>query len=229
MSLEFPAVEVRVLGALMEKSVTTPDYYPLTLNSLTLACNQKNNREPVTDYDEDEVLAALDSLRDRGLAMRVDVSGARTAKFRHQISARWELSKPEFAILTVLFLRGAQTLGQLRARTERLYAFRDLTEVQDTLEAMQRREFEPQTLVRPLPLQPGSKEVRFFHAFSEPVAIIEEMKAANGFDAHAPLTDRATVRLDGNQELAELRTEVATLREMVECLQNELEAFKAQF
>src|SRR5690606_18467624 len=111
MSIELPAVEVRVLGALMEKAITTPEYYPLTLNSLTLACNQKSSRDPVTDYTEDEVFAALDSLRDRGYAMRVDQSGARAPKFRHQLGTRWELDERSLAILTVLFLRGAQTVG----------------------------------------------------------------------------------------------------------------------
>lgn len=229
MSLELSSVEIRVLGAMMEKAVTTPEYYPLTLNSLVLACNQKSSRDPVTDHDEGAVRGALDSLRDRGLALRVDVSGARTAKFRHNVTSRWELEEPDFAILTVLFLRGAQTVGQLRARSGRIYPFRDLAEVQDTLDRMQHRALEPEILVRPLPLQPGSKEARFVHALGEPQAEPAGVEdPADPQDPELALT-RATVRFDGGDDLAELRAEVAELRETVQALKSELDAFKAQF
>jgi uncharacterized protein len=133
------AIEARVLGSLMEKARTTPEAYPLTLNALVNACNQKTSRDPVSDYDDDEVMDALDSLRERRLVMRVDVAGSRTAKFRENASLEWQLERPEYALLATLLLRGPQTPGQLRQRSERLYPFGDLQQVTDLLAAMQQR------------------------------------------------------------------------------------------
>ncbi len=225
MSLEMKPIEVRVLGALMEKAVTTPEYYPLTLNSLTLACNQKTNRDPVSEYSEEEVLQALDNLRDMGLAMRVDVAGGRVPKYRHQIATRWELDEPTFAVLTILFLRGAQTPGQIRSRTERLYPFRDLPAIQETLEGMQQRPFEPTVLIQPLPLRPGSKEVRYHHVFCEPEDLLQE--SLDG--AAASVSPRATIRMGHDDDLEELRSELSVLRDRVAALEEELNAFKSQF
>jgi hypothetical protein len=219
MEIELSAEEQRVLGALMEKAVTTPEYYPLTLNSLTLACNQKTSRDPVTDYDEDDVRGVLDDLRDRGLVFRVDVAGSRVPKFRASVRDKWELNEAEYALTTVLLLRGAQTLGQLRTRTERLHAFRDLSEVQETLEAMQNRAEEPTSMVRPLPLHPGSKEVRFVHTLGEVSLPANE----------PPTAVRATVRMDGAAEIEELRGRVDSLEAELAALRAEFEAFKAQF
>lgn len=219
MELDLSAEEQRVLGALMEKAITTPEYYPLTLNSLTLACNQKTSRDPVTDYDEDDVRAVLDDLRDRGLVLRVDVAGSRVPKFRTSVRDKWELDDAEYALLTILLLRGPQTIGQLRTRSERLYTFRDLGEVQTTLETMQARVVEPLTMVRILPLQPGSKEARFVHTLGE-VAL----------PANEPLPPvRATLRVDGSAELEALRERVETLETELAALRQAFEDFRAQF
>jgi len=161
--MELLPEEGRVLGALMEKARTTPDVYPLTLNSLVLACNQKTSRDPVTDYDEEIVGNALDRLREAGLAMRVDMAGSRTPKFRENVSAQWELNREEYALLAVLLLRGPQTPGQLRQRCERLYPFAEVQQVTDWLGRMQDREEEPVHLVRSLGRKPGTKEVRYTH------------------------------------------------------------------
>lgn len=127
------APEVRVLGCLLEKSETTPDAYPLTLNSLLLACNQKSNRDPVVEYDEDLVIEALDDLRKKGFVFRVDVAGSRVAKFRHNIDELLGLSRGSKALLSVLLLRGAQTLGELRTRSERMHSFATTEAVEEEL------------------------------------------------------------------------------------------------
>ncbi|MGC9452597.1 MAG: YceH family protein [Oceanipulchritudo sp.] len=159
--MELSLVEIRVLGALMEKARTTPELYPLTLNSLVHASNQKTSREPVTDYDEEEVLGALDQLREKHLVMRVDMAGSRTAKFRENASEAWQLNREEYALLTILMLRGPQTPGQLRQRAERLYPFATLQQVVECLNAMQHREDEPHCLARPLERRSGTKEIRY--------------------------------------------------------------------
>ena len=165
MQLSAPAL--RVLGTLMEKAMTTPEIYPLSLNSLVNACNQKTSREPVTDYDESEVLAALDELRGKQLAMRVDMAGSRTAKFRENATTTWELRREEYALIAVLMLRGGQTPGQLRRRCERLYPFAELQQVNDWLRSMQTREEAPNCMVEALPHAPGTKEIRWVHTLGE--------------------------------------------------------------
>ena len=165
MQLSAPAL--RVLGTLMEKAMTTPEIYPLSLNSLVNACNQKTSRDPVTDYDESEVLAALDELRGKQLAMRVDMAGSRTAKFRENATTTWELRREEYALIAVLMLRGAQTPGQLRQRCERLYPFAELQQVNDWLTSMQTREEPPNCMVEALPHAPGTKEIRWVHTLGE--------------------------------------------------------------
>lgn len=160
--------ELRVLGALMEKAVTTPEAYPLSLNSLVLACNQKTSRDPVMSLDEAEVTDALDRLRAKRLALRVDVAGSRVPKFRHTIDAAWELSTAEYALLTVLFLRGPQSVGQLRQRTERLHPFPSTDAVENALDAMTDRNSQPYCLVQRLDRLPGAKDPRFTHLFDDP-------------------------------------------------------------
>src|SRR5262249_50427325 len=157
-----------VLGALMEKEVTTPDYYPLSLNALVNACNQKSNREPVVQYDEDTVEAALTDLRAKGLAMRI-TGDSRVAKHEQRFSERHNLGRREGAILGVLMLRGAQTVGELRGRTERMYSFEDLEGVESTLNRLLEIGF-----VKKLPRQSGYKEQRWAHLLAGDVDLTEE-------------------------------------------------------
>jgi len=198
----------------MEKARTTPEAYPLTLNSLVLACNQKTSRDPVTDLDEEEVLAALEDLRERGLAMRVDMAGSRTAKFRENVSDRWQLSREEYALLAVLFLRGPQTPGQLRQRTERLHAFAELHQVGDWLHRMQEREEEPLCLVQVAGRPAGSKEMRYAHTFC-PVPELPEAEDA-GIQPAAPAAPSTRDRLNQLEEqLQEAMTRIEKLENLI--------------
>lgn len=151
-------VEIRILGSLIEKQLATPEYYPLTLNALVAACNQKSNREPVMDLSEDEIGRALDRLQDEKLVWRV--MGGRAVRFDHNLDAVWHLNRREKALLALLFLRGAQTPGELRGRSERLQTFESVPEVEETLGDMAAHS-EP--LVRELPRRPGQKEQRWTH------------------------------------------------------------------
>src|SRR5215472_10239114 len=158
MALQLSEAEVRVLGALVEKETTTPDYYPLSLNALINACNQKSNRDPVMALDESSVREALEGLRDKNLAREAGGFDSRVTKYAHQIQEVFNFDRREIAVMAVLLLRGPQTPGELRGRTERLYAFDDLAAVESTLERLTRRE---PPLVRQLPRQPGTKESRW--------------------------------------------------------------------
>src|SRR5262245_31849446 len=151
--------EVRVLGSLIEKQITTPDYYPLTLNALTNACNQLSNRDPVVAFDEQTVVRALDGLREKRLATLFSGAESRVAKYKHTLNDALLLTPAEVALLCILMLRGPQTLGELRTRSERLYRFEAMSEVEETLSALAARL--PQPLVARLPRQPGTKESRF--------------------------------------------------------------------
>src|SRR5213594_195860 len=151
-------VEIRVLGSLIEKEITTPDYYPLSLNALMAACNQSSNRNPVVHFDEDTVTRATESLREKRLVHQVDRSESRVSKYRHVIYETMNLGRPAVAVMDVLMLRGAQTVGEIRTRTNRLYDFTSLEEVETTLNAMMSGE--PALAVR-LPRQSGQKEVRY--------------------------------------------------------------------
>ena len=142
-------VEVRVLGSLLEKETTTPEYYPLTLNALVNACNQKSSREPVVSYDEDTVLQALALLRNKGLAVRISGTGHRVEKYGHSLGEKLNLGRRETALLCILMLRGPQTVGELRGRTERMYEFGELAEVESCLEALAAREPEPLVVALP--------------------------------------------------------------------------------
>ncbi|MGD1097451.1 MAG: YceH family protein [Bryobacteraceae bacterium] len=142
-------VEVRVLGALLEKEITTPEYYPLTLNALVNACNQKSSREPVVNYDEDTVIDALETLKDKGLAVRISGAGHRVEKWGHRLGERMNFGRRDLALLCVLMLRGPQTVGELRGRTERMHEFTDLEEVERCLEALSERTPDPLTTRMP--------------------------------------------------------------------------------
>ena len=156
-------VEARVLGALIEKDITTPDYYPLSLNALVNACNQKNNREPVMSLDEDAVRQALDALHAQNLAGPAGGADSRVTKYEHRLQEVFNFNRGETAILCVLLLRGPQTPGELRGRTERMHRFEALDEVNSALQRLIQRE---PPIVRILPRQPGTKEARYMHLLS---------------------------------------------------------------
>ena len=207
-------VEVRVLGALIEKDITTPDYYPLSLNALVNACNQKNNRDPVMALGEDAVRAALESLQRQRLAGPASGADGRVTKYEHRLQEVFNFDRREIAVLCVLLLRGAQTPGELRGRTERMFRFEELEDVHATIEKLSQRE---PALVAVLPRQPGTKESRYMHLFSgaAPVGEVAPTRSAGS----SPGDDRVA---HIESEVGELRREVAELRE-------QLEAFRKQF
>ena len=192
-------VEIRVLGCLIEKQRTTPDVYPLSLNALRLACNQATNRDPVVDYDEPTVRRALDGLSRRGWARLASGPGSRAVKFRHLFDEALRLGDDEISILAVLMLRGAQTPGELKGRTERLHRFESLEEIDRVLAALAERE-----LVVRLPRRPGQKEDRF-----EQLLGGEQISSPDAVGAPAQGDDRLA---DLEEALGELRDEVAALR-----------------
>jgi uncharacterized protein YceH (UPF0502 family) len=195
MDLQLDAVEARVLGALLEKEIATPEYYPLSLNALVNACNQKSNREPVVSYGDDTVETALDTLRAKGLALRSSGRDSRVPKHAQRFTETFNLGRREAAVMCVLLLRGPQTTGELRGRTERLYTFDDLEAVESTLHRLGEMEF-----VKQLPRQAGFKEPRWAHLLSGDVEVVEA--------APAPLE-----RGPGDRErIARLETELADLR-----------------
>ena len=202
--------EARILGALVEKQLTTPEYYPLTLNSLVTACNQKNNREPVMSLTEPEVSNAIEALRDRNLVYVFYGSTSRVPKYKHMLPSVYELEPDETAIVAVLLLRGPQTLGELRERTGRMHEFGNLGEVQETLDRLMRRD-EP-LLVR-LPVQPGRKEARFAHLLSGEIDV-EAIAASQ--------PTRASQAEAASDRITKLEEEVASLKAM-------FEEFKKQF
>ena len=192
--------EIRILGALMEKQLSTPEYYPLTLNALVAACNQKSNREPVMELAESEVQRALDRLQDERLAWRV--MGGRAVRFDHNLDKVWHFRPAEKAIMTLLFLRGAQTPGELRGRSDRLHKFETVNEVEDTLRDMSTHS-EP--LVRELPRRPGQKEARWAHTVGG--TVIEEERIVEQ-PASEPLSARVA-RLES--QVSELATQLQAL------------------
>jgi len=210
--------EVRVLGSLIEKQITTPEYYPLTLNSLTAACNQKNNRNPVTALAESEVDEALYSLREKNLAYVFHGSTSRVPKYKHVAPENLQLNPGELAAMCVLMLSGPQTVGEIRTRGYRLYEFTGLEEVEETLRALIARDPEP--FVMKLPRQAGQKEARFAQLLSgEP----------NVEAGEAPSLERTTRRTSDGDRVAKLEEQVQTLTEQVENLSAQFAEFKKQF
>ncbi len=195
------AIAARVLGSLIEKEITTPEYYPLSLNALANACNQKNNREPVMRLEEDEIRQALHRLEDEGLAGPVRGGDSRVTKYEHRVQEVFNFTRGEIAVMCVLLLRGPQTPGELRGRTERMHRFEELSDVQATLQRLMQRE---PALVKVLARQPGTKEARYAHLLSGEPA---ETAAAPENAGAAP---------DLEAEVAALREEVAELRAQVE-------------
>lgn len=210
-------IEVRVLGCLIEKELATPEYYPLTLNALTNACNQKSNRDPVMALDETDVVRALDSLRFQRLAHQ-SAEGVRAAKYCHNLEGLLRLEPQELAILAELLLRGPQTVGELRGRVERMQPLADLATVEEVLATLADRDF---PLVIRLPRQPGRKEQRFTHLLSGLPDISDE--------STLPVEPARVQVMAGNERLAALETEVAGLRGEVEELRAQLATFRAQF
>jgi uncharacterized protein YceH (UPF0502 family) len=173
MDWQLEAAEVRVLGALMEKEVATPEYYPLSLNALMNACNQKSNRDPVVSFDEDTVEQALEGLRNKGLATRITGRDVRVPKHGQSFTEKYNLGRREAALICLLLLRGPQTPGELRSRSDRLYTFDDLEAVESTLNRLAEMEF-----VKRLPRQPGSRESRWAQLLAGDVVVPEEPAAA---------------------------------------------------
>lgn len=197
----FDAVEVRVLGSLIEKEATTPEYYPLSLNALVNACNQKSNRDPVVDFDEETVLAALESLRAKRMAFVI--TGSRVTKYSQRISETLNLGRRELAVLCVLLLRGPQTVAEIKDRSERLFSFEDLSEVERVLEKLGDWP-NAGALVTKLPRQPGQKEGRYAHLLSgEPV-----IEAARESSTQAQPSRLAQLE----EEVQHLRTELYELK-----------------
>ena len=198
---DLDATEIRILGSLAEKQLSTPEYYPLTLNALVAACNQKSNRDPVMEVVEGEVQRALDRLQDEKLVWRV--LGGRATRWEHNLDSNLQLDRPSKAVLTLLFLRGPQTPGELRGRSDRLHSFETIEEVEDTL-----RHLDP--IVRELPRRPGQKESRWYHTLSggQPPAVAQtEPEAAAG---SAPLSERVR-QLE--EQVAQLTSELRDLKE----------------
>ena len=206
-------VEVRVLGALLEKEITTPEYYPLTINALENACNQKSSREPVVNYDENTVVDALESLQEKGLSVRITGAGHRVEKFGHRLGERLNLGRRELALLCVLMLRDPQTVGELRGRTERMHDFGDLDEVERCLEALSTRE--------PNPLVAGVARGRWVQLLGGTPDATAETESA------APLA--ASQRGALVEQRSALEERVAILEHDVAELKQQLESFRRQF
>ena len=199
-------VELRVLGALIEKESTTPEYYPMSLNALVAACNQKTNRWPVTEYADDDLMEAIDGLKARGFAASI-TGGSRVTKFAQRFTEKLNLGRRETAVLCVLMLRGPQTVGEIKGRTERMYGFADLDETETVLRKMIARE--EGALVQQLPHAPGTKEPRYAQTLAGPVEFTSPAQSASS---------------SGQDRISALEVEVARLREEVEELRQRLDA-----
>jgi hypothetical protein len=203
--------EIRVLGSLVEKEITTPDYYPLSLNALLNACNQKSNREPVMEFGEDTVRDALQSLQEKGLAGPASSADSRVTKYEHRLE-RFNFSRREIAVLCVLLLRGPQTPGELRGRAERMYRFEDLEQTQSALQQLMQRE---PPLIAMLARQPGTKEARYAHLLGGPVD-----------SWHA---ETAAVGEQGENQVGQLEERVRALQSEVDALKEQFATFRKQF
>jgi len=209
------AAEARVLGALIEKDITTPDYYPLSLNALINACNQKNNREPVTNFDEETVRLALRNLSDKRLAGPASGADGRVTKYEHRVQEVFNFTRQETALICVLLLRGPQTPGELRGRTERMYQFEHLDDVLSGLQQLMRRE---PPLAKALGRRPGTKEIRYAHLLSGDVEAWE-------LPAETPSSSASA----DAERLIQLEEQVAALRSEVAELKQQMADFKRQF
>lgn len=218
-------VEVRILGSLIEKEVTTPDNYPLSLSALTAACNQTSNREPVMQLDESTISESIVALRRRSLVRAIQPSGSRVTKFSHLLSEALNLDARELAVLDVLMLRGPQTPGELNARTARLAEFADLAQIETTLEGLATRQPEP--LVVRLPRRAGQKEMRYAHLLSgEP----PQSESATSIEPPGALPQRVSAHATTDAEqLASLKRTVDELKAEMAALRAQFEEFRSQF
>ena len=218
MNIQLNEMEARVLGALLEKEITTPDYYPLSLNSLVNACNQKSNRDPVMNVHEDSVRDALRTLQDNSLARSVSAVDSRVTKYEHRLQEAFNFDRREAALFCELLLRGPQTVGELRTRAERMHPFDDLSEAQSALQRLMNRE---PPLVKVLARQPGTKESRYIHLLSG-----DEKAVSSTAGRREVPTAVEGEKMDGfsrlSSEMAELRRDVADLKQ-------QLAAFRKQF
>src|ERR1700739_2150077 len=220
MQLTLSSIEARVLGSLIEKEITTPEYYPLSLNALTNACNQKSNRDPVLHLEESEVRKALNHLEYQSLVRSVSSTDSRVTKFEHRLQDTFNFYRPEVAILCELLLRGPQTPGELRTRASRMHAFEDLESVHSALNRLEKRE---PPLVTVLPRQPGTKEARYAHLLGDAPPVAASAPTP-GTTAH----DHAAATPSSNQRIESLLAEVAELRGQIADLQSQFAAFRKQ-
>ncbi len=210
-------VECRVLGSLVEKEITTPEYYPLSLNALINACNQKSNRDPVMNLDDAAVRQALHSLEHQSLVRSVSPADSRVTKYEHRLQEVFNFYRHEIAILCLLLLRGPQTPGELRSRSERMHNFDDLAAVQSSLQHLMKRE---PPLAKPLPRQPGTKETRYAHLLSGDVAFTEPERRAQ--------PDAGVGSVDGDR-VTKLEEEIAALKNEIADLKQQFALFRKQF
>jgi uncharacterized protein YceH (UPF0502 family) len=210
-------VETRVLGSLVEKELTTPEYYPLSLNALVNACNQKSNRDPVMNLDEEAVREALRTLDKKGLAAAADNMVSRVSKYEHRLQEAYNFTRHEIAILSELLLRGPQTPGELRSRADRMHKFDDLGIVQSTLQRLMKRE---PPLIKVLPRQPGTKEARYAHLLSGDVELSMPDSAAG-----VAVTSGAS----SSERIARLEAQIENLQSEIADLKQQFAAFRKQF
>ncbi|MBI9070721.1 MAG: YceH family protein [Melioribacteraceae bacterium] len=215
MDIKLNEMEVRVIGCLIEKKITTPEYYPLSINSLTTACNQKSNREPVVGYDEEDVEETLQGLIEKGFITEVFGSG-RVVKYRERFTQEMDFKSAKTAVITVLFLRGPQTAGEIRSRSARLHQFENLGEVQKILNDLATAENGP--FIIKLEKEVGRKENRYFHLFHG-----EEFINTLGIEKES------TKPVEKSSEIVELKEEIESLKNGLNELRNEFEKFKNQF
>jgi uncharacterized protein YceH (UPF0502 family) len=218
MEIQLNEIEVRVLGALLEKETTTPDHYPLSLNALVNACNQKSNREPVMNLDQNAVREALDSLDAKHLAGPLSSAESRVTKYAHRLQEAFNFDRRETAVLCVLFLRGPQTPGELRVRTDRMYSFDDLAAVESTLHRLMMEREPP--LVKKLPRVPGTKESRYAHLLAGDMAT---------WDAGTELIPALGPAGPDDERIARLENEVAALQKELADLRQQFADFRKQF
>jgi len=229
MSLHLTAAESRVLGCLIEKEITTPDYYPLSLNALVNACNQKSNRDPEMNLDDRAVESALQSLGQKNLAGRADNMDGRVTKYEHRLQEAFNFTRLESAVLCELFLRGPQTPGELRGRASRMHAFDDLQSVIITLQKLM--DHDP-PLVKILPRQPGTKEQRYAHALSdEPDASRRSLDRSGARSSSIPQAATPSPTADSSTagRISELELQVSVLQKEVSALKQQLSDFEKQF